>query len=66
MKAFHISYEHDNRVWSAEFHATDWKDAEARLASLRATGAVFGEVIERIPAQLAVVEAINKALKAGQ
>lgn len=66
MKAFHISYEHDNRVWSAEFHATDWKDAEARLASLKATGAVFGEVIERIPAQPGVVEAIEQAINTGR
>lgn len=66
MKAFHVSYEHENKVWSAEFYATDWKDAEARLASLKSTGAVFGEVIERIPAQAGVIKAVEKAINTGR
>ena len=66
MKAFHISYEHENKVWSAEFYAENWKDAEARLSALKATGAVFGEVIERVPAQPGVVEAIEKAINTGR
>lgn len=66
MKEFTISYEFDHKQWSATFHAENWKDAESRLAAMKATGAVFGELVERIPAQPGVVQAIEQAINTGR
>lgn len=66
MKLFILSYEHDNKQWSAYIHAENWQDAKARLSALKATGAVFGEHVQTIEAAPGVVDAITKAINTGR
>lgn len=66
MNLYIINYEHNHKQWSATLHAENWPDAESRLATLKATGAVFGEHVQTIEAKPGVVDNITKAINTGR
>ena len=50
-RLFSVEYRHNNGAWSLSFYALDFEDAQARVASIRATlgetGPGLGMVEER-------------------
>ncbi|MCK9514110.1 MAG: hypothetical protein M0R28_23165 [Pigmentiphaga sp.] len=50
MLLFAVDWEHEGRRWTVQIAAYDWEDAEARLASIRSSGAVVGMVVAQGPA----------------
>lgn len=47
MGIFAVDWEHDGRHWTAEIYAYDQADAEARVASMRASLTVAGQVVAK-------------------
>ncbi|MFN8682757.1 hypothetical protein ACDP63_16685 [Paracoccus sp. P2] len=45
MLLFAIDWHHDGRRWTVQIAAYDWEDAEARVASMRASLEVSGQVV---------------------
>lgn len=66
MNLYIISYEYQNKVFSAYFPAENWPDAEKRLAALKATGQVHGEHIETQASDVGVAESIIAAINTGR
>jgi hypothetical protein len=48
--AFLLSYEMDNSSWSTQVWAYSFEDAEARVAAMRDTLAVRGQLYDAVPA----------------
>jgi len=46
MFLFAIDWQHDDRNWTVQIWAYDWDDAEARIASMRKSLTVFGQVYQ--------------------
>lgn len=46
---FLIDFEHDGNTWSVEIPALDFADAEARLASLKGSAVLAGQLMARVP-----------------
>ena len=49
MSEFLISYQHNGAEAGASITATDWAQAEARLASLMQGAAIIGEAHDALP-----------------
>ena len=47
---FAVDFTHDDKNWACEIWATDFADAEAKVASLRVTATLGGQVFGRVPA----------------
>lgn len=50
MPKFTAAYSHNGRHFDAEIHAADWAEAERKLAALKSTGRIDGEVVAEYPA----------------
>ena len=44
-RLFRVIYTFEGMPWSVDVYATSWAEAEARVAALRATATVQGEII---------------------
>lgn len=41
---FIIQYHHDRKIYSFPIHAKDWKDAQDRIGSIKASAEVHSEI----------------------
>jgi hypothetical protein len=48
--SFGVEYEFDDRRYQFQLWAYSWEDAEAKLAGIRASGKVFGQLYSAVPA----------------
>ncbi|MBA1159359.1 hypothetical protein [Microvirga mediterraneensis] len=50
MFIFGIEYSMDGKQWSTRIIAYSWEDAEARLAAIKESGRVYGQIMGEVPA----------------
>ena len=47
---FGVEYEFSGGIYSFHLTAYSWEDAEAKVAAIRESGKVFGQMFSRVPA----------------